>query len=55
MIIDKDESDVEGGPKINGGMLIDWDLCRVLDPQDKGSPARQYTRTVSKFMSLHTS
>lgn len=50
MIIDEDESNVEGGPKIKGGMLIDWDLCKVVDPQDKGSSARQYMRTVSKYV-----
>jgi hypothetical protein len=35
-------------PNIKGGMLIDWDLCKVIDPPGEGSSARQYTRTVSQ-------
>jgi hypothetical protein len=42
MIVDNNE------PNINGGMLIDWDLCKVINPQDGQSTPRQYTHTVSK-------
>jgi len=34
--------------KIEGGLLIDWDLSRIVDPDDKHGAARQYTRTVSR-------
>ena len=33
--------------KIEGGILIDWDLSKAVDPDDEQSTARQYTRTVS--------
>jgi len=42
MIVDDDE------PNVKGGILIDWDLSKVIDPPDERSTARQYTRTVSK-------
>ena len=42
MIVDDDE------PNIRGGMLIDWDLSKVIDP-DESNTAHQYTRTVSKM------
>lgn len=38
MIVDNEE------PNIKGGMLIDWDLCKVIDPRGEGSSGR----TVSK-------
>ena len=41
MIVDDDE------PNVRGGMLIDWDLSKVIDPHESNT-ARQYTRTVSK-------
>jgi hypothetical protein len=34
-------------PDDTGGMLIDWDLCKVIDPQGEQCLAHQYTRTVS--------
>jgi hypothetical protein len=30
-----------------GGMLIDWDLCKVINPQGEQCLAHQYTCTVS--------
>ncbi len=41
MTVDDDE------PNIRGGMLINWDLSKVIDP-DESNTAHQYTRTVSK-------
>jgi len=34
-------------PEIEGGMLIDWDLSKIVDPKDGGSTACWYARTVS--------
>lgn len=42
MILDNDEQN------ISGGMLIDWDLSKALDPPDKPNAARRCTRTVSR-------
>jgi len=42
MIVNSEE------PNISGGMLIDWDLCKVINSQGEGSGARQYTHTVSQ-------
>ncbi|KAI9444414.1 hypothetical protein BJY52DRAFT_1194324 [Lactarius psammicola] len=39
MIVDDDE------PNIKGGILIDWDLSKVINPPEERSMARQYTRT----------
>jgi len=33
--------------KIQGGLLIDWDLSKIIDPNDNPSTSRQFTRTVS--------
>ena len=44
MIVDDDEE------TIKGGMLIDWDLCKVIDPSGESGSVHHYTRTVSKFM-----
>ncbi len=41
MIVDNNE------PNIRGGMLINWDLSKVIDP-DKSNTTRQYMCTVSK-------
>lgn len=41
MIVDDEED-------IKGGMLIDWDLCKVIDPPGESGSVHQYTRTVSK-------
>jgi len=42
MILDNDEQN------ISGGMLIDWDLSKALNPPDKPNAARRCTRTVSQ-------
>ena len=42
MIVDK------GEPNITGGILIDWDLCKIVNPEDKRTSARQFRRTVSE-------
>ena len=42
MIVDDDE------PNIRGGMLIDWDLSKVID-LDESNTAHQYMCTVSKM------
>lgn len=34
-------------PDDTSGMLIDWDLCKVIDPGGESSLTRQYTHTVS--------
>ena len=39
---------VDSETNIKDGMLIDWDLSKVIDPQDKPGAVRQFTRTVSK-------
>ena len=35
---------------IRSGMLINWDLCKVINPSGKSSSIHHYTHTVSKFM-----
>ncbi|KAF8503830.1 hypothetical protein F5888DRAFT_1606886, partial [Russula emetica] len=42
--------------KIQGGLLIDWDLSKVIDRDDEhsGSTARQQTRTVSYYMTQYS-
>ncbi len=42
MIVDDNE------PNIRGGMLIDWDLSKVID-LDESNTAHQYMCTVSKM------
>ena len=42
MIVDK------GEPNITGGILIDWDLCKIVNPEDKRTSACQFRCTVSK-------
>ena len=44
MIVDNDKE------TIKGGILINWDLCKVINPSGKSSRVHHYTRTVSKFM-----
>lgn len=43
IVDDKDE------PNVPGGILIDWDLCKSVGPEDEHTSARQNSRTVSKF------
>ena len=51
LILDPDESgkSSEDGNKSEkvGGLLIDWDLSKVVDPVSEPSTARQYARAVS--------
>ncbi|KAI9454523.1 hypothetical protein F5148DRAFT_1288603 [Russula earlei] len=35
----------DGALNINGGMLIDWDHCKAVDPQNELTTARPHTRT----------
>jgi hypothetical protein len=37
---------VDDEPNSSGGMLIDWDLCKLIAPLDERSSPRRYTRTV---------
>jgi serine/threonine protein kinase len=44
LIVGKEELNSED-LNIEGGMLIDWDLSKIVHPED--NTARQFTRTVS--------
>jgi len=43
MIIDNQESNK------SSGILIDWDLCKAIGPEDGGTVTRQYRCMVHKF------
>ena len=45
MIVDDDEAKLD----IKYGMLIDWDLSKMVDAMGTTSTARQHTRTVSNM------
>ena len=40
-------------PDFDGGLLIDWDLCKKVDPQKLAGGARQFTCTVLSFRSIY--
>jgi hypothetical protein len=48
MIYDGNTSNIEGG------MLIDWDLSKKVDPEDERTFAHQHSRTVSSIYKMHT-
>jgi hypothetical protein len=41
------DHDGQSEPKIEGGILIDWDLSKVIDTSDGLSTAHHHARTVS--------
>jgi Fungal protein kinase len=41
------DRDAQLEPKIEGGMLIDWDLSEIVDSKDGSSTGPRYARTVS--------